>query len=223
MTDPPSLILVVDDEESILEAVTFSLEHEGYSTAVATTGAEALRQYQTTKPHLVILDVMLPDRSGFDVCRDIRVLGDTPILFLTARDQLDDRVTGLDTGGDDYLPKPFKFRELLARVRALLRRAGHNNRVLSYGDLVLDPDSRTVMHQGKPVHLTLREYELLEMMLRRPRQVFTRQQILTQLWGWSDDIETNVVEVHVSALRAKLSDTTRKLIRTVRGVGYALG
>jgi len=217
------MILVVDDEESILEAVTFSLEHEGYRTAVALTGDEALRRYQEVKPQLVVLDVMLPDRSGFEVCRDIRVLGDTPILFLTARDQLDDRVTGLDMGGDDYLPKPFKFREFLARVRALLRRSGHSNRVLSCGELILDPDTRMVMYQGRPVHLTLREYEVLELLLRRPRQVFTRQQILRQLWGWSDDIETNVVEVHISALRAKFQDTSRTLIRTVRGVGYALG
>jgi DNA-binding response OmpR family regulator len=223
MSATPSMILVVDDEESILEAVTFSLEHEGYRTAVALTGDEALRRYQEVKPQLVVLDVMLPDRSGFEVCRDIRVLGDTPILFLTARDQLDDRVTGLDMGGDDYLPKPFKFREFLARVRALLRRSGHSNRVLSCGELILDPDTRMVMYQGRPVHLTLREYEVLELLLRRPRQVFTRQQILRQLWGWSDDIETNVVEVHISALRAKFQDTSRTLIRTVRGVGYALG
>ena len=223
MSDAPSLILVVDDEESILESVTFSLEHEGHRTATATTAAEALRLYQELHPNLVILDVMLPDRSGFEVCRDLRNLGDTPILFLTARDQVDDRVTGLDTGGDDYLPKPFKFKELLARVRALLRRAGLSTRSLSHGDLLLDPDARTVVHQGQPVHLTLREYEILELLLRRPRQVFTRQQILEQLWGWSDDIETNVVEVHLSALRAKLGDNTRRLIRTVRGVGYALG
>lgn len=223
MSATPSMILVVDDEESILEAVTFSLEHEGYRTAVALTGDEALRRYQEVKPQLVVLDVMLPDRSGFEVCRDIRVLGDTPILFLTARDQLDDRVTGLDMGGDDYLPKPFKFREFLARVRALLRRSGHSNRVLSCGELILDPDTRMVMYQGRPVHLTLREYEVLGLLLRRPRQVFTRQQILRQLWGWSDDIETNVVEVHISALRAKFQDTSRTLIRTVRGVGYALG
>ena len=190
---------------------------------MALTGDEALRRYQEVKPQLVVLDVMLPDRSGFEVCRDIRVLGDTPILFLTARDQLDDRVTGLDMGGDDYLPKPFKFREFLARVRALLRRSGHSNRVLSCGELILDPDTRMVMYQGRPVHLTLREYEVLELLLRRPRQVFTRQQILRQLWGWSDDIETNVVEVHISALRAKFQDTSRTLIRTVRGVGYALG
>ncbi len=223
MSEKPSLILVVDDEESILESVTFSLEHENYLTATATTGTEAIQKYNELHPDLIILDIMLPDCSGLEVCKTIRATGDVPILFLSAKDQLEDRVTGLDTGGDDYLAKPFRFRELLARVRALLRRSGHKTRLLTYEDIIIDPDSHTVMKQGRHVHLTLREYELLELLIRRPHQVFTRQQILQQLWGWSDEIDTNVVEVYVCALRNKLGDDSRTLLRTVRGVGYALG
>lgn len=224
MSDTTSTILVVDDEEAILESVTMSLEFENYATATASTGAEALKKYQELHPDLVILDIMLPDQSGFDVCRSIRALGDVPILFLSAKDQLEDKVLGLDTGGDDYLSKPFRFRELLARVRALLRRSGHNTRKLTYGSIVLDLDAHIVMNQGHPVQLTPREYELLEMFMRKPHQVFTRQQILKHLWDWdSTDCDTNVVEVYICALRNKLSDESRALLRTVRGVGYALG
>lgn len=183
MADKPSLILVVDDEESILESVTFSLEHENYLTATASTGAEAMAKCRDLKPDLVILDIMLPDASGLEICQEIRAQGDVPILFLSAKDQLEDRVRGLDTGGDDYLSKPFRFRELLARVRALLRRSGHKTRLLCFEDIILDPDSHTVMKAGRSLHLTLREYELLEMLLSRPHQVFTRKQILKQLWG----------------------------------------
>ncbi len=217
------LVLVVDDEESILESVTFSLENEGYRTVVASDGGQALRQLQEVRPDLIILDVMLPDCSGIEVCRAIRALGEQPILFLSARDHSDDKVLGLESGADDYLSKPFKFKELLARVKALLRRHVPSNPRLSYGELVLDPVTHTVTHKGQLLRLTLREYELLEFLLRRPQQVFSRDQILRQLWGWQSDAETNLVEVHISALRQKLGDAQRRLIRTVRGVGYALG
>lgn len=222
-----TLILIVDDEESILDSVSFclmsALKEENCRTATATTGAEALQKYQQLHPDLIILDVMLPDESGIEVCRKIRSLGTVPILFLSAKDQLEDKVLGLNTGGDDYLPKPFKFEELLARVRALLRRAGHTSRVLTFGEITLDPDTRNVYKNSVLVTLTLREYELLEMLMRKPHQVFTRQQILTQLWGWCEDIDTNVVEVYICALRNKLGDSTHTILRTVRGVGYALG
>ncbi|MBI3964603.1 MAG: response regulator transcription factor, partial [Chloroflexi bacterium] len=151
-------------------------------------------------------------------------ISDVPILMLTAKGELDDKVLGLESGADDYLPKPFKFKELLARVRALLRRAGADQgRTLTFADLVLDRATREVTRAGRSVDLTLREYELLELLLRRPRQIFTREQILNHLWGWEFNGDTNVVEVHVSALRAKLGDQDRRLIRTVRGVGYGLG
>ena len=221
------LILVVDDEESILDSVSFSLSHalkeENCQMATAMTGREALQKVQQLHPDLVILDVMLPDESGFEVCRKIRDIGTVPILFLSAKDQLEDKVLGLNTGGDDYLPKPFKFEELLARVKALLRRSGGNTRVLKFGELTLDPDTRKVYKGGRLIELTLREYEMLEMFPRKPGQVFSRQQILEQLWGWSDDIDTNVVEVYICALRNKLGDSSHALLRTVRGVGYALG
>ena len=226
MADGP-LILIVDDEESILDSVAFSLgfalKDENCRTITATTGAEAVQKYQQMRPDLIILDVMLPDESGIEVCKKIRAMGSEPILFLSAKDQLEDKVLGLNTGGDDYLPKPFKFEELLARVKALLRRAGSNSRVLTFGDITLDPDTRKVFKEGRPVSLTLREYELLEMLMNKPHQVFTRQQILQHLWGWSEEIDTNVVEVYVCALRNKLDDSSHTLLRTVRGVGYALG
>jgi DNA-binding response OmpR family regulator len=217
-------ILVVDDEESLLELVTMGLRYEGFDTAVADSGAVALRRFREVDPHLVILDWMLPDRDGLQVCKDLRSTSDVPILMLTARGDLDDKVLGLESGADDYLPKPFKFRELLARVRALLRRAGADQgRYLSFTDLIVDPAARTATHAGRRLDLTRREFELLELFIRRPRHVFTRAQILDHLWGWEFEGDTNVVEVHVSALRAKLGDEGRRLIRTVRGIGYALG
>mgnify|MGYP004455534537 FL=1 len=218
------LILVVDDEEAIRESVTYTLEHESYRTITAATGREALKKYKENRPDLVILDIMLPDISGLEVCKGIRNIADVPILFLSAKDQLEDMVEGLDKGGDDYLAKPFHFAELMARVRALLRRSkGRKVNFLEYEDIILDPESHIVTKGGRTLHLTLREFELLEMFMSKPRQVFTRQQILQQLWGWCDDLETNVVEVYICALRNKLDDENRSLLRTVRGVGYVLG
>ena len=218
------LILVVDDEEAIRESVTYTLEHESYRTITAATGREALKKYKENRPDLVILDIMLPDISGLEVCKGIRNIADVPILFLSSKDQLEDMIEGLDKGGDDYLAKPFHFAELMARVRALLRRSkGRKVNFLEYEDIILDPESHIVTKGGRTLHLTLREFELLEMFMSKPRQVFTRQQILQQLWGWCDDLETNVVEVYICALRNKLDDENRSLLRTVRGVGYALG
>ena len=223
MTATQPLILVVDDEESILESVTYSLGHEGYRTETAMTGEEAIKLFQATQPDLVILDYMLPDRSGIEVCQAIRTLAEVPVLFLTARDQLDDKVQAFDSGADDYLSKPFKFKELLVRLRALLRRSGNRDRAMTFGEISLDTNTRRVTCQGQQVHLTLREFQLLELLMRRPHFVYTREQLLQQLWGWDPTTETNVLDVHVSSLRAKLGDADRKVIRTVRGVGYSLG
>jgi len=217
-------ILMVDDEESIVDFVTMGLQYEGFETRAAGSGREALEAFRSFKPDLIVLDWMLPDLDGVAVCRELRRVANVPILMLTARGELEDRVEGLESGADDYLTKPFKFQELLARVRALLRRAGMTTSpVLAFEDVEMDTVTRRVTRGGRPVDLTLREYELLEMLLRRPRQVFTREQILDQIWGWDFTGDANVLEVHVSALRSKLGDAERRLIRTVRGVGYALG
>lgn len=216
-------ILVVDDEESIIESVTFSLEREGYKTFSALTGIEALRLYHQEQPSLVILDLMLPDLSGLEVCRNLRSSSKVPILMLTARDHWQDKVLGLETGADDYLVKPFKFQELLARVRALLRRVIPTTKVLAYGDITIDAAAHTASYQGRPLSLTLREYQLLEWLMRRPNTVFSKEQLLREICGWEGGADTNLVEVHISALRAKIGDKGKRLIRTVRGVGYSLG
>ncbi|MHB2015843.1 MAG: winged helix-turn-helix domain-containing protein [Candidatus Xenobia bacterium] len=217
-------ILVVDDEESILDFVTMGLSYEGFDTSTARTGRQALDVFRDSTPDLVVLDVMLPDKDGITVCKELRAVSNIPILMLTARGELEDRVLGLESGADDYLAKPFKFQELLARIKALLRRSGMTQpAVLGFEDVQLDPQTRRVTRSGKAVDLTQREFELLQLLMRRPHQVFTREQILNQLWGWDFTGDTNVVEVHISALRSKLADSDRRLIRTVRGVGYALG
>ena len=217
-------ILVVDDEESILDFVTMALEYEGYEVVTAQSGRQALEVYRTAHPALLILDWMLPDLDGLEVCRQVRALSTVPIMMLTARGQLEDKVKGLDSGADDYLPKPFKLQELQARVRALLRRSGADpGNTLSFGEIVAHLGNRTVTREDANVELTAREFELLELFLRNPRHVLTKEQILNQIWGWDYDGNTNVVEVHVSALRSKLGDSERRLIRTVRGTGYSLG
>ncbi len=219
-----SRILVVDDEESIIDFISMALNYEGFQVATAATGKEAMQVYGEFSPHLVILDWMLPEGDGLWVCKEIRAGSAVPILMLTARSQLEDKVLGLDSGADDYLPKPFKIQELLARIRALLRRSGADpGKVLSFGDVALNCATRRVTRDGQTVEVTGREFELLELLLRNPHQVLTREQILNQVWGWDYDGNANVVEVHMSALRNKLGDSDRRLIRTVRGVGYGLG
>ncbi|MHB2016400.1 MAG: response regulator transcription factor [Candidatus Xenobia bacterium] len=217
-------VLVVDDEEPILDFVEMGLRMEGFEVLRATDGRTGLRIFHEQTPNAVVLDILLPDLDGLEVCRQIRSVSNVPILMLTAKGALEDKVLGLETGADDYLPKPFKVRELQARIRALLRRAHLQvGNVVTFEDISLDRASRTVQRGDKVVSLTAREFELLDLLMMRPKQVFSREQILTHLWGFDYDGESNVVEVHMRALRQKLGDTDRRLIRAVRGVGYTLG
>lgn len=221
--DESPCILVVDDEETICEFLEMGLGHEGYRVERAADGDSALRLATQIKPDLIILDVMLPGIDGIEVCRRIAAVSDVPIIMLTARGELHDRIAGLDGGADDYIVKPFRFQELVARVRAVLRRHGKTvHQTLRYGDLVLNRETREVWRAGTPVALTPREFDLLELFLAHPRQVFSRDTILNRLWGYHYVGDTNVVDVHISALREKLGDTERRLIQTVRGVGYCV-
>lgn len=224
MTDAQTVrILVVDDEETIVEFLDMGLRYEGYEVHVARDGEAALKIAKQLRPDLVILDWMLPERDGLEVCRWLRSQSDVPILMLTARGDLDDRVSGLDAGADDYLPKPFKFKELLARVRALLRRRHVSvQRVVQIADLQLNRDTREVTRGDRPIELTPKEFEILELLISHPRQVFPRETIMNRVWGYDYLGDMNVIEVHISSLRDKLGDRDRQLIRTVRGVGYTL-
>ena len=216
-------VLVVEDEEAILDFVELGLRYEGFEVELAQDGPSALTAFAARRPDLVILDLNLPGLDGLEVCRRIRRGSDVPIIMLTARGEVDERVEGLEAGADDYLPKPFKFKELLARVRAVLRRRiGPTERVLAFGPLSLNRDTREVFLDGRPIQLTPREFELLEVFLLHPRQVMTREVLLDRVWGTEYIGDGNLIEVHVSALRDKLVDRQRRLIRTVRGVGYAL-
>ncbi len=219
--DDAPCILVVDDEETICEFLEMGLGHEGYRVERATDGDSALRMATHLKPDLIILDVMLPGIDGIEVCQRIASVSDVPIIMLTARGELHDRIAGLDGGADDYIVKPFRFQELVARVRAVLRRHGKTvHQTLRYGDVVLNRETREVWRSSAPVALTPREFDLLELFLAHPRQVFSRDTILNRLWGYHYVGDTNVVDVHISALRDKLGDSDRRLIQTVRGVGY---
>jgi len=216
-------ILVVDDEPLIVEMLTMGLTYEGFSVSVAQTGFEALEQAQKTRPHLVVLDVMLPGIDGVEVCRQLRAQGNLGILMLTARGEVEDRIKGLDSGADDYLVKPFSFRELMARVRAILRRKGIDlQQTLRIGDLSLDRQARRVVRKGQIIELTPREFDMLELFLSHPRQIFPREVILNRVWGYEYLGDTNVIDVHIRHLREKLGDEERSLIRSVRGVGYGL-
>ncbi|MGZ3681012.1 MAG: response regulator transcription factor [Ktedonobacterales bacterium] len=224
-TDPaqrPS-VLIVDDEPHIVEFLRMGFEYEGFDTHVAMTGSEALRMAKVEHPDIVILDVMLPELNGLDVARRLRRIEDVGIIMLTARETVDDRVAGLDTGADDYVTKPFAFKELMARVRAVLRRRGKNvDRVLAFQDVSLDRESREVMRGDRVIELTPREFELLELFLMHPRQVLTRDVILAHIWGYDYEGDDNVLEVFVRHLREKLGDNPPRLLQTVRGVGYVL-
>ncbi len=217
-------ILVIEDEPTIIEFLRTGLAYEGYRVAVATDGVTGLQRASETKFDLVILDLMLPDLDGFNVCRRLRSRGnDVPIIMLTARKEIPDRVMGLDLGADDYITKPFSFAELLARIRAVLRRRGHEPppTVLSAAGITLNPETHEVYKDRCSIHLTPKEFALLELFMRHPRRVFTRETLLNRIWGFDFLGDTNVVDVHISHLRDKLGDRPPRLIRTVYGVGYA--
>ena len=221
-------ILVVEDENKIADLIRRGLIYEGYQAQIAPDGLLALNQARDTPPDLVILDIMLPGLDGLEVCRRLRAASDVPILMLTARDAVRDRVAGLDAGADDYLVKPFDFDELLARVRALLRRRSgkgpdEQDEVLRFADLLLLPTARQAMRGERALELTAKEYDLLELFMRHPRQVLTRDVIYDQLWGYDFGGESNIIEVYVRYLRAKLeAEGEPRLIQTIRGVGYVL-
>jgi len=218
-------ILVVEDNHHLSDSLKMNLKHEGYSVDTAYDGQEGQDFAELTPYDLIILDLMLPLKDGFEVCRDLRRRRiHTPILLLTARDSVDDRVQGLDCGADDYLVKPFAMRELLARLRALLRRQQpYRPGCLELGGLVMDSSKHTVERDQKPIDLTPKEYALLEFFLRHPDQVVTRDMIEQHIWNYEFECESNVIDVYVRRLRRKIDDPFAvKLLTTVRGIGYRL-
>jgi two-component system response regulator VicR len=222
-------ILVVEDEEPISNILKFTLEKEGYTVLTAFTGLEAVRLARVADPHLILLDVMLPEMDGFEVCKEIRTFSTVPIIMLTARNSEIDKVLGLELGADDYVTKPFSTRELLARVKANLRRsfADEDHRIgergrITLGDLVIDFDTYSVTKRGNPVALTHREFELLSFLASRPGVVFTREQLLNHVWGTDYVGDDRTVDVTVRRLREKLEDdaSNPEYVLTKRGVGY---
>ena len=220
----PLRILVVEDEERIRSFLQRGLSYEGYRVDIAEDGQTGLDLARDNPPDLVLLDVMLPGIDGIEVCRRLRAGGDVPILMLTAKESIEDRVAGLDAGADDYLVKPFAFDELLARIRALLRRVQPAKPdVFRFAELELDTGTRQGKRDGRLFDLTAKEYELLELFMRNPRRVLTREVIYDRVWGYDFGGESNIIEVYVRYLRQKteMGDLTR-LIHTVRGIGYVL-
>jgi two-component system, OmpR family, response regulator MprA len=217
-------ILVVDDEPQLRRALERALKLEGYEVELAADGDEALAAVAGSRPDAIVLDVLMPKRDGLDVCRTLRAGDDhIPVLMLTARDAIRDRVDGLDAGADDYVVKPFALEELLARVRALLRRSEGGGERLSYGDLTLDPATREVRRGERELELTKTEFALLEHLMRHPRLVLTRSQIFEAVWGYDFGPRSNSLEVYIGYLRRKTEEGGEpRLIQTVRGVGYAL-
>ena len=227
-------LLIVDDEQGIVDFIRLGMRYEGFRVEDATDGISGFDKAQRLRPDLIILDVLLPGMDGVEVCRRLReseATADIPILMLTAKEEVSDRVTGLEAGADDYLTKPFSFDELTARVRALLRRqqrliaaGGPGGRVLRVADLTLDEAAREVRRGDRLIELTATEYNLLHLFLTHPRQVLDRQTILNRVWGYDFMGETNIIEVYVRYLREKIEDepSNPKLIQTVRSVGYVL-
>ncbi len=221
----PDTILVIEDEERIADFLRRGLTFEGYKVLVAANGPTGLNVARDQPPDLVILDWMLPGLDGLEVCRRLRAAGSTPILMLTAKDSVPDRVTGLDAGADDYLVKPFAFDELMARIRALLRRAkpAETGEALRFADLTLDPAGREARRGERRLDLTAKEFDLLELFMRHPRQVLTREIIYDRIWGYDFGGESNIIEVYIRYLRQKTeAGGEPRLIQTVRSVGYVL-
>jgi two-component system response regulator MprA len=219
-------VLVIDDEPAVRDSLRRALELEGYEVDLASDGEEALARLEgPAHPDALILDILMPGMDGLEVCRRLRASGDqVPVLMLTARAEVDSRVAGLDAGADDYLPKPFALAELLARLRALLRRASpESDGVLRFADLELEPGTREVRRNGRPIGLTRTEFSLLELFLRNPRQVLTRSIIFERVWGYDFGPTSNSLDVYIGYLRRKTEiEDKPRLIHTVRGIGYAL-
>lgn len=215
-------VLVVDDDRAIRESLARALELDGYEVELASDGAVALAAIRERRPDVAVLDVMMPNIDGLTVCRVLRAERDRlPILMLTARTETPDRVAGLDAGADDYLPKPFELDELLARLRALVRRqGGRASSALEVADLRLDPATREVTRGGRPVLLSAREFALLQALLERPGAILSRAQLEDRLYGWGEELESNAISVYMHQLRRKLGDD---LLHTVRGLGYYAG
>ena len=219
-------VLVVDDEPNIVDVISMALKFQGFAVESAGTGAEALNAVADFRPHLMVLDVMLPDMEGFDVARRLGAgRSRVPIIFLTARDATDDKIRGLTLGGDDYVTKPFSLEELVARIRSILRRSGlaePESSRLTFEDIELDEDAHEVTRAGTHVELTATEYRLLRYLMLNPRRVLTRAQLLEHVWEYDFGGDARVLETYVSYLRKKLDGLGPPLIHTVRGVGYAL-
>ena len=217
-------ILAVDDDPEILNLLSRGLKFEGYEVETAETGEKAIARFRESAPDLVLLDVMMPGIDGIEVAREMRKLRDTPVLMLTAKDAVTDKVAGLDAGADDYIVKPFVFDELLARIRAHLRRKLPGEaQLLQFSDLTLNTATHEVRRSGQLIELTSKEFELLMLFLQHPRQVLNREFIYDKVWGYDFGGESNIIEVYVRYLRSKLETNSRtKLIHTVRGVGYVL-
>jgi two-component system OmpR family response regulator len=223
----PLRVLVVDDEENIAELLRMALRYEGWDVEVALTGSRAVNTAKKQRPDAVVLDMMLPDFDGMEVLRRLRTdQTDVPVLFLTARDSVEDRVAGLTAGGDDYVTKPFSLEEVVARLRALMRRAGarqaQSDSTLHVGDLSLDEDSHEVTRGGVDISLTATEFELLRFLMRNPRRVLSKAQILDRVWNYDFGGQANVVELYISYLRKKIDAGREPMIHTMRGAGYVL-
>jgi two-component system, OmpR family, response regulator MprA len=227
-----ALVLVIDDEESIIDLIKLGLKYEGFEVVAASDGEEGIASAQRSNPIFIILDWMLPDMDGLEVCRRLRsnpTTHDIPILLLTAKGEVGSRVEGLNTGADDYLTKPFSFEELVARIRAILRRLDHsamaeNSQVLTVGDIELNMATHEVTRNGQQIDLTKTEYDLLHLFMSHVGQALDRQTILNQVWGYDFLGETNIIEVYVRYLREKIenSPSSPRFIQTIRGVGYIM-
>jgi two-component system OmpR family response regulator len=223
----PLRVLVVDDEVNLAELVSMALRYEGWQVAVAHTGTKAVTTAKEFRPDAVVLDMMLPDFDGLEVLRRMRATDpDVPVVFLTARDAVEDRIAGLTAGGDDYVTKPFSLEEVVARLRGLMRRAGAqqttSSSVLTVGDLTLDEDSHEVFRAGTEISLTATEFELLRFLMRNPRRVLSKAQILDRVWNYDFGGQANVVELYISYLRKKIDAGREPMIHTMRGAGYVL-
>ena len=215
-------VLVVDDDASLAEMLSIVLESEGLTTSICRSGEQVMQEFASFKPDVVLLDLMLPGLDGMKVCRRIRATSAVPIIMLTAKSDTPDVVRGLEAGADDYITKPFKNTELVARVRARLRRTDQLAEPLEFGDIVLDPTGHTVTRKGESLDLTPLEFDLLACLLGSPEQVFTRETLLQKVWGYHHPGDTKLVNVHMTRLRSKIEDDADdpQVIRTVRGVGY---